>query len=51
MADDLELIRRIEPDVVVGDFRLSLAVSAPMAGVPYIALANAYWSPFAVLDP
>ncbi len=51
VADDLELIRRIEPDVVVGDFRLSLAVSAPMAGVPYIALANAYWSPFAVLDP
>jgi len=43
--DDLRLIRHVRPDVVVGDFRLSLAVSARLAGVPYIALSNAYWSP------
>lgn len=42
---DLELIAAERPDVVVGDFRLSLSVSARRAGVPYVALSNAYWSP------
>jgi UDP:flavonoid glycosyltransferase YjiC (YdhE family) len=46
---DLELISEIQPDVVVGDFRLSLAVSASVAGVPYATITNAYWSPYA--DP
>lgn len=45
--DDLALLRDIEPAVVVGDFRLSLAVSARLAGVPYVNLTNAYWSPYA----
>src|ERR1044071_9104066 len=42
--DDLKLIQSVHPDVVVGDFRLSLAVSAQLAAVPHLALANAYWS-------
>lgn len=46
-ADDQQLIDRVQPDVVVGDFRLSLSASARVAGVPYIALTNAYWSPYA----
>jgi UDP:flavonoid glycosyltransferase YjiC (YdhE family) len=45
VADDLELIADFRPDVVVGDFRLSLAASARKAGVPYINISNAYWSP------
>jgi UDP:flavonoid glycosyltransferase YjiC (YdhE family) len=45
--DDLAHIRDWRPDVVVGDFRISLAVSARLARVPYVAIANAYWSPFA----
>lgn len=44
---DLELIEASRPEVVVGDFRLSLAVSAELSGVPYLAIANAYWSPYA----
>ena len=47
VADDLALIDEIKPDVVVGDFRLSLSVSARIARVPYLAISNAYWSPFA----
>ncbi len=43
--DDLRVIRDFRPDLVVGDFRLSLAVSARRAGVPYVAISNAYWSP------
>jgi UDP:flavonoid glycosyltransferase YjiC (YdhE family) len=49
VEDDQELLRRVRPDLVVGDFRLSLAVSAPLVNVPYAALANAYWSPYAVM--
>jgi UDP:flavonoid glycosyltransferase YjiC (YdhE family) len=30
----------------VGDFRLSLAVSAELAGIPYITISNACWSPY-----
>ncbi len=42
---DLELIAEVRPQVVVGDFRLSLAASAKIAGVPYASISNAYWSP------
>jgi UDP:flavonoid glycosyltransferase YjiC (YdhE family) len=44
---DLQVIQAIEPDLVVGDLRWSLAVSAPICGVPLASLINAYWSPFA----
>lgn len=47
--EDLELMRRMRPDVVVGDFRLSLSISCRLAGIPYIALGNAYWHPDANL--
>ncbi|MEJ7668038.1 MAG: glycosyltransferase [Casimicrobiaceae bacterium] len=47
VEDDLALIREIKPDLIVGDFRLSLAVSAPHAGIPYAAVVNVYWSPYA----
>jgi UDP:flavonoid glycosyltransferase YjiC (YdhE family) len=46
LAEDLRLIEQLQPDVVVGDFRLSLSVAARLARVPYIAISNAYWSPF-----
>jgi UDP:flavonoid glycosyltransferase YjiC (YdhE family) len=45
--EDLEVIRETAPDVIVGDFRLSLSVSARVAGVPYLTVTNAYWSPYA----
>jgi UDP:flavonoid glycosyltransferase YjiC (YdhE family) len=44
VEEELALFRRIEPDVVVGDLRFSLSVSAPHAAIPYVALINAYWS-------
>ncbi len=46
VVDDRALIGRYKPDCILGDFRLSLGVSARLAGVPYAALANAYWSPY-----
>ncbi|MFH1021892.1 MAG: hypothetical protein V1809_00710, partial [Planctomycetota bacterium] len=40
-----ELIARIKPDLVVGDFRLTLAISTRLAGIPHLNLMNAHWSP------
>lgn len=39
-------IERFKPDLIVGDFRLSLSISARRAGVPYVAISSAYWSPY-----
>ena len=47
VEEDLRLIDSFRPDVVVGDFRISLAISARKAGVPYVNITNAYWSPYA----
>jgi UDP:flavonoid glycosyltransferase YjiC (YdhE family) len=47
VKDDLRLIDMLSPDVIVGDFRLSLSVSARIAGIPYVAITNAHWSPYA----
>lgn len=44
---DLALIDAVKPDLIVGDFRLSLAVSAPLRKIPYASVVNAYWSPYA----
>ncbi|MDQ6620484.1 MAG: glycosyl transferase family 1, partial [Pseudomonadota bacterium] len=44
---DLSMLSALEPDLVIGDFRLSLAVSAPVHGVTYAAMVNSYWSPYA----
>lgn len=44
---EVRLIEAIRPDIVVGDFRLTLSTSAELVGVPSAALINAYWSPFA----
>ncbi len=51
VTDDLELLARLRPDVVIGDARLSLAASARLATTPYIALSNAYWHPHRVFHP
>lgn len=44
---DLQLLATLSPDVVVGDFRLSLSVSTRVAGIPYLTVTNAHWSPYA----
>jgi UDP:flavonoid glycosyltransferase YjiC (YdhE family) len=48
VQEELALMEQLRPDVVVGDLRLSLAISAPLAGVPHVCIINAYWSRHAV---
>ncbi|KAA1250517.1 glycosyltransferase [Mycobacterium simiae] len=47
IAEDSRVLAEVAPDLVVGDLRMSLSVSARLAGIPYISIANAYWSPYA----
>lgn len=47
---DLELLKRVQPDLVVGDFRLSLSTAAEVHGVHCGTLINAYWSRY-VAEP
>ncbi len=49
VADDLDLLSRIRPDLVIGDFRISLDISAPTLNIPYVCLVNVYWSPYSTL--
>jgi UDP:flavonoid glycosyltransferase YjiC (YdhE family) len=44
---DCELIRSIGPDLVIGDMRPSLQISARLEGVCCAVIINAYWSPYA----
>ena len=46
VEDDLALIDTERPDLVVGDFRLSLSISARLRGIPFVTITNAYWSPW-----
>lgn len=46
VKDDLRVIEDFQPDVVIGDFRISLSVSARVAERPYITITNAGWSPY-----
>lgn len=50
VKEELSLFDKIKPDLVVGDLRMSLAISAPAAGVPCATLINAYWSPHAIRE-
>jgi len=46
VQEDLAIIDNLKPDLIVGDQRLSLSVSATLRKTPYIAISNAYWSPY-----
>jgi UDP:flavonoid glycosyltransferase YjiC (YdhE family) len=48
---DRALIEAFRPDLIVGDFRLSLTLSGPASGVPVHSIASPYWSPQSTLRP
>lgn len=47
VQSDWQVIDQFQPDVIVGDFRLSLGVSARVRNIPYVNVVNAYWEPAA----
>ena len=46
VQQDRELIRRIRPDLTIGDMRPSLPISAQLECTPCAVMMNAYWSPY-----
>jgi UDP:flavonoid glycosyltransferase YjiC (YdhE family) len=46
VRDDLAIFDEIQPDLVIGDYRLSLCISAPVAKRPFASIFNAHWSPY-----
>lgn len=48
LEDDLQAIDAAKPDLILGDFRLSLSVSSKLRNIPYINIINAHWSPFSI---
>jgi len=46
VEQERELFRTIRPDLVIGDMRLSLPISARLDAVPHAVMINAYWSPY-----
>jgi UDP:flavonoid glycosyltransferase YjiC (YdhE family) len=47
VEEERELFRKLRPDLVIGDMRLSLPISARLDSVPHAVMINAYWSPYA----
>lgn len=43
--EELKLIEKIKPHIIVSDFRLTTAISARLSNVPLINLSNAHWAP------
>lgn len=43
--EDLELVQKVKPDLIVGDTRLDLIVVAQKLKIPYYNVVSFYWSP------
>ncbi len=46
VESDLSLISKVQPDLIIGDMRMSLNVSAELAGVPYWSIVSGYMTPW-----
>jgi len=45
--EDRKILRSVQPDIVIGDMRPSLSISARLENTPSAVIMNAYWSPYA----
>jgi UDP:flavonoid glycosyltransferase YjiC (YdhE family) len=46
VAEEIDLIRSLKPDLIIGDLRPTLSVSSTVCNTPLITLTNIYWSPY-----
>ena len=49
VKDELKVIETFKPDAIVGDFRLTAAISSKVAKIPYISVVNGYMTDY--FDP
>lgn len=46
IQQELELFGKVRPSLVVGDYRMTLSISAEVSGIKSAALTNFHWSPY-----
>lgn len=46
LTQDLDLLRRLKPELVISDFRPTVSIAAELEGIPHATVANAHWSPY-----
>lgn len=51
VAEDIRIIDYVHPQIIFGDLRNSLSISARIKGIFYVNINNAYWSPQVCLNP
>ncbi|MBA7658724.1 PGL/p-HBAD biosynthesis glycosyltransferase [subsurface metagenome] len=51
VKEDLKLIEKVSPDLIVSDWRLSVPVCGDILGTPIMMIANAHWSPYSTQPP
>jgi len=49
VKDELKAIEAFKPDAIIGDFRLTAAISSKIAKIPYISVVNGYMTDY--FDP
>lgn len=49
VLEELPLIYKVKPDVIISDFRITLNISSELTYIPHICLTNGQWSPHANL--
>jgi len=49
VKDELKIIETFKPDAIIGDFRLTAAISSKLAKIPYISVVNGYMTDY--FDP
>ncbi|WP_026476560.1 nucleotide disphospho-sugar-binding domain-containing protein [Alkaliphilus transvaalensis] len=50
IESDLKIISEVKPDIIIGDLRVSLGITAKISKIPYINIQNAHWSTFSMVD-
>ena len=46
VEEELKAIKTFQPDAIVGDLRLTAAISSRLAGIPYISVVNSYMTDY-----
>jgi UDP:flavonoid glycosyltransferase YjiC (YdhE family) len=43
VVEELDIIKRFSPNIIVSDLRVSTMIAATISGIPLISLTNSYW--------
>lgn len=45
VSEEIKLIEKVKPDLIISDFRLTASISAELCNKPLLNLSNSHWSP------